>query len=46
MLELSCYVWLVQGGDNGDAHVDEQAAIDSLASIWYHAIYWRPDVQG
>ncbi|WP_433085782.1 TetR/AcrR family transcriptional regulator [Dactylosporangium sp. CA-052675] len=42
MLELSCYVWLVQGGDNGDSHVDEHAAIDSLASIWYHAIYWRP----
>ncbi len=46
MLELSCYVWLAQGGDNGDSVVDEAAAIDSLAGIWYHAIYWRPEEQG
>ncbi|MFF5225217.1 TetR/AcrR family transcriptional regulator [Dactylosporangium sp. NPDC000521] len=45
MLELSCYVWLAQGGDNGDSVVDEEAAIDSLAGIWYHAIYWRPEDQ-
>ncbi len=44
MLEHFCYVWLAQGGDNNsDSALDEEAAIDSLANIWYHAIYWRPE---
>lgn len=42
MLEHFCYVWLAQGGDDEDSLLDEQTAIDSLVSIWYHAIYWKP----
>ena len=43
MIEHFCYVWLAQGGDAIDAELDEQRAIDSLVSIWFHAIYWRPE---
>lgn len=43
MLEHFCYVWLVQGGDGGRRKkVTTKQAVDTLADLWYHAIYWRP----
>lgn len=43
MLEHFCYVWLAQGGDAFARRIDDQAAIETLASVWYNAIYWRPE---
>jgi AcrR family transcriptional regulator len=42
MLEHFCYVWFVQGGDGGRRKkVTTRQAVDTLASVWYHAVYWR-----
>jgi len=43
MLEHFCYIWLGQGGERADVKFDDESAIDSLATIWVKAIYWRPD---
>jgi AcrR family transcriptional regulator len=43
MIEHFCYVWLVQGGDAIGSALDETRAIATLADIWFHAIYWRPE---
>lgn len=40
MIEHFCYVWLAQGGDAVDADVGEDIAVDTLWSLWSHAIYW------
>lgn len=42
MFEHYCYVLLAQGGAFVDREVDEEAAIRTVASIWYHAVYWKP----
>ena len=42
MLEHFCYVWFHQGGDEIDIEFDETLAVETLASLWYHAIYWDP----
>ena len=42
MFEHFCYVTLAQGGAFSHRSVDEQTAIDTIASIWFHAIYWTP----
>jgi AcrR family transcriptional regulator len=41
MLEHHCYVWLAQGGDDPSQPFDEEAAVDTLSALWYHAVYWR-----
>ena len=41
MLEHFCYVSLAQGGAFTDRPFDEAAAIRTIASIWYHAVYWK-----
>jgi AcrR family transcriptional regulator len=43
MLEHFCYIWLGQGGERADVRFDDESAIDTLATIWVKAIYWRPD---
>ncbi len=43
MIEHFCYVWLAQGGDAIDVEIDDRAAIETLSSLWFHAIYWLPD---
>jgi AcrR family transcriptional regulator len=43
MLEHFCYIWLGQGGERADVRFDEDAAIDTLATIWVKSVYWRPD---
>jgi hypothetical protein len=43
MLEHFCYIWLGQGGERADVTFDDERAIDTLATIWVNAIYWRPD---
>jgi AcrR family transcriptional regulator len=40
MLEHFCYIWLGQGGEK-DVPFDDEAALDSLATIWVKAVYWR-----
>lgn len=40
MFEHFCFVSLAQGGAFTDRPVDDEAAIDTIASIWYHAIFW------
>jgi AcrR family transcriptional regulator len=42
MFEHFCYVSLAQGGAFADHPVDDGAAIDTMASILYHSIFWRP----
>jgi AcrR family transcriptional regulator len=42
MLEHFCYIWLGQGGEK-DVTFDDERALDSLATIWVKAIYWRPE---
>lgn len=34
-----CYTWLAQSGDVSVA-LDEDAAIRTLATIWYHSVFW------
>lgn len=41
MLEQFCYVWQVQGGDLIDSECTDERAIDTLTSVWLHAVYWR-----
>jgi len=46
MLEHFCYIWLGQGGERAPVKFDDEApfdtvAIDTLATIWVRAIYWR-----
>jgi AcrR family transcriptional regulator len=41
MFEHFCYVSLAQGGAFADRPFDDDAAIHAIASIWYHAIYWK-----
>jgi len=43
MLEHFCYIWLGQGGERADVKFDDERAIDTLATIWVKAIYWRPE---
>jgi AcrR family transcriptional regulator len=40
MFEHFCYVSLAQGGAFADRPFDEEEAIRTIASIWYHAVYW------
>jgi AcrR family transcriptional regulator len=42
MFEHFCYVLLAQGGAFRDRPFDDEDAIRTIASIWYHAVYWRP----
>ena len=42
MFEHFCYVSLAQGGAFSDRPFDDEDAIRTIASIWYHAVYWRP----
>jgi AcrR family transcriptional regulator len=42
MFEHFCYVSLAQGGAFADRPFHEDEAIETIASIWHHAIYWRP----
>jgi len=44
MLEHFCYIWLGQGGEK-DVPFDDQRALDSVATIWVKAIYWRPEAR-
>lgn len=39
MLEHSCYMWL--NGIGSDTPLDDEVAIDTLWTLWYHAIYWK-----
>jgi AcrR family transcriptional regulator len=41
MLEHFCYIWLGQGGEQGDIQFDDERALDALATIWVKAVYWR-----
>jgi AcrR family transcriptional regulator len=42
MLEQFCYVWQAQGGDRIEHDFTVQRAIDTLSSVWFHAVYWKP----
>lgn len=44
MLEHFCYVWLSQGGDGSGADVTEDSAVDTLWTLWSHAVYWETPV--
>jgi AcrR family transcriptional regulator len=44
MLEHFCYIWLGQGGEK-DVAFDDERALESLATIWVKAIYWRPEAR-
>lgn len=41
MIEQFCYVWQAQGGDRVSSEFTDEKAIDTLALIWFHAVYWR-----
>jgi len=43
MFEHFCYVSLAQGGAFSHRSVDERAAIETIASIWFHAVYWTEE---
>jgi AcrR family transcriptional regulator len=40
MFEHFCYVSLAQGGAFSDVPVDEDKAIDAIASVLFHSIFW------
>jgi AcrR family transcriptional regulator len=41
MMEHFCYVWQAQGGDAIDVELTDELALDTLWTIWTHAIYWK-----
>lgn len=43
MIEHFSYVWQSQGGDRIPATIDDEAAVDVLTKLWFHAIYWTED---
>jgi AcrR family transcriptional regulator len=43
MMEHFCYVWLAQGGDAVEVEMSEQLAVDTLWTLWMHAVYWPGD---
>jgi AcrR family transcriptional regulator len=43
MLEQFCYVWQVRSGDRITTQFSRERAVETLASVWFHAIYWRPE---
>lgn len=43
MFEHFCYVTLAQGGAFSHRSVDEETAIEAIASIWFHAVYWTTE---
>lgn len=43
MFEHFCYVSLAQGGAFSHRSVDEQTAIETIASVWFHAVYWTAE---
>lgn len=40
MFEHFCYVSLAQGGAFSHRTVDEATAVETIASVWFHAVYW------
>ncbi|MFC9974381.1 TetR/AcrR family transcriptional regulator [Spirillospora sp. NPDC127200] len=47
MLEHFCYIWQAQGGERVESpyaggRIDDETAIDTLATVWVKSIYWRP----
>ncbi|MQA13115.1 MAG: TetR family transcriptional regulator [Pseudonocardiaceae bacterium] len=42
MIEQFCYVWQAQGGDRIAGEFTADKAIDTLSSVWFHALYWKP----
>jgi AcrR family transcriptional regulator len=42
MLEHFCYIWLGQGGEKG-VPLDDDRALDAVATIWVKAVYWRAE---
>jgi AcrR family transcriptional regulator len=42
MFEHFCYVSLAQGGAFADHPVDDESAVDTMASILFHSIFWTP----
>lgn len=43
MIEHFCYVWHFQGGQMTDVELSDDHAIETLWTLWRHAIYWRGD---
>ncbi|MFC5749650.1 TetR/AcrR family transcriptional regulator [Actinomadura rugatobispora] len=42
MLESFCWVWMAGGGDAGVDPPDDEAAIETLATLWYRGVYHDP----
>ena len=42
MLDYFAYVWLVEGGEPGAPTIDDDTAVTTLASVWFHAVCWTP----
>jgi AcrR family transcriptional regulator len=42
MLEHFCYIWLGQGGEK-DVALDDERALDAVATIWVKGVFWRPE---
>jgi AcrR family transcriptional regulator len=42
MLEHFCYIWLGQGGEK-DVALDDERALDAVATIWVKSVYWRSE---
>lgn len=43
MLEQFCFVWQLGPGDEIAGEFSRERAVEALASVWYRAIYWRPE---
>ncbi|MFR9750128.1 TetR/AcrR family transcriptional regulator [Nocardia sp. 004] len=41
MLEGFCWTWLAMGGDPDVDPPDDETAIETLATVWYRAVYGR-----
>lgn len=43
MFEHFCYVSLAQGGAFSHRSVDETTAVETIAAVWFHAVYWTAE---
>jgi AcrR family transcriptional regulator len=43
MMDYFCYVWLVEGGEAGQASLSDEVAIDALALVMYRTVFAAPE---
>lgn len=43
MIDYFAFVWLIEGGEEGRPSIGDELAVETLTSIWFHSVFWKPD---